>query len=615
MDHSQTSHRLCIDFSWTYRLLADLSQTSRRPLMDFSQTYGLLTDHSWTSQSSHGLLMELSQTSDGLSDHSQISYGSLMYFSQSTHGLMDFSQTSYRLLMNLSWNTHGLLMDHSQTSHGPLMDSSQTSHRPVIDPHNPLMDFSQTLMDFSWTSHGLLMNLSWNTHGLLMDFSGPLMDFSQTSHEPLIKHSWTSHGPLKTSHGLLTDFSWTLVDFSWTTHRLLWTSHRLLTDSIGLLMDSHRLFIDHSQTSHRPLMDFSQTLMDFLWTSHGFSQTSHGLWQTCHRPLTNFSWTTHVLSRISYRPLTDFSWATRGLLVHEKSVRTSYAHGLSCWHIIYLKLYNLLIVRELESRIHDVLFEVGTTPVMQATSESADSSTTQPAPQIRQRTTDPGGGGTQHQTVALGGSSGGQRGAQSGDKRWRGGSSVVTSNSYCRCHVAMWTIAIEVYYSHLARCIAQTVPFALRTANRLALRVSCHIILPSTPIAIKICRSAYAIIFLTMESIYLNFRVVILKFYFNTNRKLCLSYFRSYVWHGIAIISKEFRERNHLEAYIFYCFLSYYDHMNVKSHHPCGTIMWRCRHHVILSFFEGWSCNNDDASPSAFFIIWFISQGLWILFG
>ena len=216
---------------------------------------------------------------------------------------------------------------------------------------------------------------------------------------------------------------------------------------------------------------------------------------------------------------------------------------------------------------------------MQAT---ADSSTTQPAPQIRQRTTDPGGGGTQHQTVALGGSSGGQRGAQSGDKRWRGGSSVVTSSSYCPCHVTMWTI--EVYYSHLTRCIAQTVLVALRTANRLLLRVSCHIILPSTPIAIKICRSAYAIIFLTMESNYLNFRVVILKFYFNTNRKLCLSYFRSYVWHGKAIISKEFRERNHLEAYIFYCFLSYYDHMNVKSHHPCGTIIWRCDVVVIMWF-------------------------------
>ena len=77
----------------------------------------------------------------------------------------------------------------------------------------------------------------------------------------------------------------------------------------------------------------------------------------------------------------------------------------------------MLIVRELESRIHDVLFEVGTTPVMQATSESADSSATQPAPHIRPRT-DPGGGGTtRHQTVALGGSAGGQRGGQSGDTR------------------------------------------------------------------------------------------------------------------------------------------------------------------------------------------------------
>ena len=45
----------------------------------------------------------------------------------------------------------------------------------------------------------------------------------------------------------------------------------------------------------------------------------------------------------------------------------------------------MLIVRELESRIHDVLFEVGTTPVMQATSEPSGG-TTQPTQQIPQHT-------------------------------------------------------------------------------------------------------------------------------------------------------------------------------------------------------------------------------------
>ena len=68
----------------------------------------------------------------------------------------------------------------------------------------------------------------------------------------------------------------------------------------------------------------------------------------------------------------------------------------------------MLIVRELESRIHDVLFEVGTTPVMQATSEPSGG-TTQPTQQIHQHT-DAGGGGIRQQTVALGSSSGGQRG-------------------------------------------------------------------------------------------------------------------------------------------------------------------------------------------------------------
>ena len=68
----------------------------------------------------------------------------------------------------------------------------------------------------------------------------------------------------------------------------------------------------------------------------------------------------------------------------------------------------MLIVRELESRIHDVLFEVGTTPVMQATSEPSGGAT-QPAQQIRQQT-DTGDGGIRQQTFALSGSSGGQRG-------------------------------------------------------------------------------------------------------------------------------------------------------------------------------------------------------------
>ena len=69
----------------------------------------------------------------------------------------------------------------------------------------------------------------------------------------------------------------------------------------------------------------------------------------------------------------------------------------------------MLIVRELESRIHDVLFEVGTTPVMQATSEPSGGAT-QPTQQIRQHTDAGGGGIRQQQTAALGGSSGGQRG-------------------------------------------------------------------------------------------------------------------------------------------------------------------------------------------------------------
>ena len=150
---------------------------------------------------------------------------------------------------------------------------------------------------------------------------------------------------------------------------------------------------------------------------------------------------------------------------------------------------------------------------------------------------------------------------------------MVTSNSYCPRHVAMVIIAMEVYYSHSTSCIGHSVPFACRTANRLASRVLCHIILPSTPIAIKICRSAYAIIFLTMENMYLNFYVVMLKLYSNTSRKLSLSYFRLHVLQGIAIISKEFRDRTHLETYIFHCFLSYYDHMNGESHHPCGAII------------------------------------------
>ena len=154
---------------------------------------------------------------------------------------------------------------------------------------------------------------------------------------------------------------------------------------------------------------------------------------------------------------------------------------------------------------------------------------------------------------------------------------MVTSNDSCPCHVAR--IAMEARDSHLTVCIPHSAPFAYRTASRLASIVlyQCdynqNIIVPSTPIAIKICRSAYALITLSMEYSSLNFDVVILQFYSNISRKLSLVYFRPLVWQGMKIISKQFGDKNHLETYIFHCFLSYYDHMSWKSHHhhPNGT--------------------------------------------
>ena len=154
---------------------------------------------------------------------------------------------------------------------------------------------------------------------------------------------------------------------------------------------------------------------------------------------------------------------------------------------------------------------------------------------------------------------------------------MVTSNDYCSCHVAR--IAMEVHDSHLTVCIPHSAKIAYRTVNRLASRVlyQCifprhNIIVPSTPIAIKICRSAYALITLTMENSSLNFDVVILQFYSNISRKLSLVYFRPLVWQGMKIISRQFGDKNHLETYIFHCFLSFYDHMSWKSHHhPNGT--------------------------------------------
>ena len=135
---------------------------------------------------------------------------------------------------------------------------------------------------------------------------------------------------------------------------------------------------------------------------------------------------------------------------------------------------------------------------------------------------------------------------------------------------------MEARDSHLTVCIPHSGPFAYRAASRLASIVlyQCeynqNIIMPSTPIAIKICQSAYAIISLTMENLSLNFDIVILQFYSNISRKFSLVYFRLLVWQGMKIISKQFGNKNHLETYIFHCFLSYYDHMSWKNHHPKG---------------------------------------------
>ena len=227
---------------------------------------------------------------------------------------------------------------------------------------------------------------------------------------------------------------------------------------------------------------------------------------------------------------------------------------------------------------------------MQATSEPSGGAT-QPTQQIRQHT-DAGGGGIRQQTFALSGSSGGQRGrpcnpdeagatlgGESGQSRWWGGSSVVTSNDYCPCHVAISDIAMELHDLHITVRILHSAPLAYRTVNRLASIVLYQCVIPrqniivsSTPIAIKICRSAYAIITLTVENLSLNFDVLILLFCSNISRKLSLLYFRPLVWQGMKIIFKQFGDKNHLETYIFHCFLSYYDHMSWKSHHhPNGT--------------------------------------------
>ena len=138
---------------------------------------------------------------------------------------------------------------------------------------------------------------------------------------------------------------------------------------------------------------------------------------------------------------------------------------------------------------------------------------------------------------------------------------------------------MELHDLHITVCIPHSAPLAYRTASRLASIVlyQCeynqNVIVPSKPIAIKICRSAYAVITLTMEYLSLNFNVLILQFYTNMSRKLSLLYFRPLVWQGMKIIFKQFGDKNHLETYIFHCFLSYYDHMSWISHHhhPNGT--------------------------------------------
>ena len=49
--------------------------------------------------------------------------------------------------------------------------------------------------------------------------------------------------------------------------------------------------------------------------------------------------------------------------------------------VMHMKLYSLylFLVRDLESRIHDMLFDMGTTPVMQATQQPEGAAAAEPS--------------------------------------------------------------------------------------------------------------------------------------------------------------------------------------------------------------------------------------------